>query len=80
MNTPNCAARRYSDQMHCGRCGLQWDVNEDDPPACIDAGRATLDRMKVEYCELESNGCQRRTPGQTASGTLDGGASTKTDN
>lgn len=30
-----CHARQYSDQMHCGRCGLQWDVNDPDPPACL---------------------------------------------
>ena len=29
-----CQARQYSDQMHCSRCGLQWDVNDDDPPRC----------------------------------------------
>lgn len=29
-----CEARQYSDQMHCGRCGLQWDMNDDDPPEC----------------------------------------------
>lgn len=30
----NCKARQYSDQMMCGYCGLQWDVNDPDPPLC----------------------------------------------
>lgn len=29
-----CKAIQYSDQMQCGQCGLAWDVNDDDPPAC----------------------------------------------
>lgn len=29
-----CEARQYSDQMLCDRCGLQWDVNDPDPPEC----------------------------------------------
>lgn len=30
----NCKAYRVSDQMLCGKCGLQWDVNDPDPPEC----------------------------------------------
>lgn len=29
-----CAARRYSDEMNCTACGLHWDVNDPNPPAC----------------------------------------------
>lgn len=29
-----CHARQHSDQMLCGRCGLAWDVNDPEPPAC----------------------------------------------
>jgi dihydrofolate reductase (trimethoprim resistance protein) len=29
-----CDARQYSDQMICGTCGLQWDVNDLEPPEC----------------------------------------------
>lgn len=32
-----CSARQYSDQMHCGRCALQWDVNDPAPPQCMPA-------------------------------------------
>lgn len=30
----NCKARRYSDQMICNKCGLVWDVNDQEPPKC----------------------------------------------
>jgi hypothetical protein len=23
------------DEWHCGRCGLQWDINDGDPPECL---------------------------------------------
>ena len=29
-----CHARRYSDTMICDKCGLQWDVNDPEPPPC----------------------------------------------
>lgn len=29
-----CKARQHSDQMICEACGLQWDVNDPDPPEC----------------------------------------------
>jgi len=34
MRPPGCKARQYSDQMHCAECGLSWDVNDPDEPAC----------------------------------------------
>lgn len=33
-----CQARQYSDQMICGACGLQWDVNDTEPPECPKTG------------------------------------------
>lgn len=33
--TPHaCKAIQYSDQMVCHACGLYWDVNDPEPPAC----------------------------------------------
>jgi hypothetical protein len=29
-----CKARQYSDQMLCDSCGVQWDVNDPEPPTC----------------------------------------------
>lgn len=34
MSTPICKARQHSDQMACSECGLAWDVNDPEPPAC----------------------------------------------
>lgn len=34
MNRPNCEARRECDEMVCHRCGLRWDVNDEDRPDC----------------------------------------------
>ena len=33
MNT--CKARREGDQMSCGQCGLQWDVDDQERPQCL---------------------------------------------
>lgn len=32
---PRCMAVQHSDQMQCGRCGLAWDINDPDRPACV---------------------------------------------
>lgn len=31
---PHCEVRQYSDMMQCPRCGLAWDANDPEPPAC----------------------------------------------
>lgn len=46
MTPTNCQARQYSDQMICGRCGLQWDVNDPDPPTCKTAGELAMGKMR----------------------------------
>lgn len=33
INKRGCGARQHGDQMLCP-CGLAWDVNDPDPPAC----------------------------------------------
>ena len=32
---PEHKARQYGDQLHCHICGKQWDVNDPEPPQCI---------------------------------------------
>jgi hypothetical protein len=32
-----CQARQYSDQKYCDRCGLTWDMNDPEPPKCIES-------------------------------------------
>lgn len=39
-----CDARQHFDQMICGRCGLQWDVNDPDRPACAPVERRKTPR------------------------------------
>lgn len=29
-----CQARRHNDQMICSACGLVWDLDDTEPPAC----------------------------------------------
>lgn len=29
-----CEAIRYGDTTICGPCGMQWDTNDPEPPAC----------------------------------------------
>lgn len=30
----SCQARRQNDQMACGPCGVQWDLDDPSPPPC----------------------------------------------
>lgn len=30
----DCKARRINDQMFCDGCGVQWDLDDTDPPVC----------------------------------------------
>lgn len=34
-----CVSRRMGDQYQCGKCGLQWDVKDEDRPKCSDKPR-----------------------------------------
>jgi len=50
--TSRCKARRQQDEMHCGRCGLTWDVKDPDAPGgCLArqgekaVGRKALDEV-----------------------------------
>lgn len=44
-----CQARRYSDQMLCGTCGLAWDVNDPEPPACQPEPSSALSNRAAPY-------------------------------
>jgi len=50
-----CQARQSSDEKHCSRCRLRWDMNDRDEPACktdaeieaeAKAQKVTLDKRK----------------------------------
>ena len=32
---PEHKERRYGDQLHCHVCGKQWDIDDPEPPQCI---------------------------------------------
>ena len=31
-----CEAVQVSDQMRCERCNLLWDINDPEPPKCLE--------------------------------------------
>lgn len=37
----DCQARQYGDQMICHACGLNWDTNDPEPPACRKVDKRT---------------------------------------
>lgn len=41
MTRRNCQARQHSDQKICHKCGLVWDMNDPDPPACKQESNST---------------------------------------
>lgn len=46
----SCQAMQCNDQMICGKCGLQWDVNDPEPPGCDPnraIGKRTFKELKV---------------------------------
>ena len=52
----NWKARRYGDQMICDRCGLSWDINDPDPPKCLDKQQYGL-KMIEQLRKLLSKSC-----------------------
>lgn len=53
----NCQAQRQANEMRCARCGLLWDLNDPEPPACPR-------QAQTECCTHNCNqgrGCPRRT-------------------
>lgn len=53
-----CQARRQQDQMACARCGLLWDVDDDDPPDCLSV--AQIERGKIKR-QLDDNAEKQET-------------------
>ena len=53
-----CQARQYGDQLMCAACGLNWDVNDPEPPACHPSDRRTRQAkatVKFEDAERPAN-------------------------
>lgn len=51
----SCKARQYSDQMMC-ECGLQWDMNDPEPPEC----RAVAQTPSTRQLITRHDGTDRR--------------------
>lgn len=45
-----CAKTTRGDQVLCSLCGLQWDLNDGEPPACqrVEEGRLSLKAAEVK--------------------------------
>jgi hypothetical protein len=57
-----CQARQYSDQMICGRCALEWDINDPDPPACltrIEYGSKIIKELRHELNRSKNDASRR---------------------
>ena len=46
MKRTGCQAYQVSDQMSCPSCGLVWDMNDPDPPACRTIQQREVEKMK----------------------------------
>lgn len=49
MKRHACQARQYGDQMICAPCGLNWDVNDPEPPEC----RKNIKRAIARVAKIE---------------------------
>ena len=60
----DCQARQYGDQIICAPCGLNWDVNDPEPPECrknIKRAAAKVAKFEAETAPLKSK-APRRLP------------------
>ena len=55
-----CRAKRYGDQMICGRCGVQWDVEDTDPPKCMREGDVVIRDVRAKISRIRRMNDQRR--------------------
>jgi len=51
----HCLATRFNDQMICGECGTQWDVNDPDKPECKFNLQQKLKNLRndYQYCDRD---------------------------
>lgn len=55
-----CQARQYGDQIICAACGLNWDANDPEPPACKSIDRRTRKAQAVAKFEAENAAPKRQ--------------------
>lgn len=56
-----CLARCYGDMMSCSACGLSWDTNDPEPPACRKVDRRTKLFKAAQVVEVEPATVDRHT-------------------
>ena len=50
MKRPHeCQARQYGDQMICAACGLNWDVNDPEPPECRKNIKRAIAKVTAQF-------------------------------
>ena len=54
-----CKARQYGDTMQCGQCGLQWDLDDQDPPSC--RGPRHVSALRIHYDKEEKRHLEKLT-------------------
>ncbi len=45
----HCSATRCNEQMQCGTCGTEWDVDDTDPPECKYKLEEKLKKLRENY-------------------------------
>lgn len=45
----HCSATRFNEQMVCGECGTQWDIDDNDPPECKYELQQKLLKLNSDY-------------------------------
>ena len=54
-----CKARQHGDTIECGQCGLQWDVDDQDPPTCRGPGHVSA--LRAHYNKEEKEQLKKLT-------------------
>lgn len=55
----DCQARQYGDQMICHACGLNWDTNDPEPPACRKVDRRTTRAKAADQFDKDNQGAKK---------------------
>ena len=51
MTTDHKSAIRVCDQYHCSYCGKQWDVDDPEPPECINQVGKIKSAVECRDCD-----------------------------
>lgn len=57
---PEHKERHYGDQIHCHICGKQWDIDDPEPPQCINEETPPGAKTKVSKKGAKKRQTRRR--------------------